>query len=96
VKDSDGTLIISPEKLTGGTLLTVQICNELKKPVLIINPDFSSMNSITDSISRWISSQNIVILNVGGPRKSEWNEGYQISYQLIKNLVAKIEESNRS
>lgn len=93
VKDSDGTLIISHENLTGGTLLTWQICKELNKPVLVIKPEFKNYIVDIENFMDWINDQNICILNVAGPRKSEWNDGYRMSYLLIKDLIEKLQKS---
>lgn len=92
VDSSDGTLIISPGNLPGGTLLTRQYVTKLDKPVLVIYPELSTVNSFTNEILNWLVVHNIYILNVAGPRKSEWEPGYQISFKLINNLIGKLEK----
>ena len=92
VESSDGTLIISPGNLLGGTLLTRQIVTELHKPVLMISPELSAIKSFTIEILKWLVANNIYILNVAGPRKSEWEPGYQISFQIINNLIGESEK----
>jgi predicted Rossmann fold nucleotide-binding protein DprA/Smf involved in DNA uptake len=90
VIDSDGTLILSSGKMTGGTLLTKQIANEFKKPVLIIAPATNTQNII-----KWLIKNDIKILNVAGPRQSEWKEGYSASFKIISNLICEINISFR-
>jgi predicted Rossmann fold nucleotide-binding protein DprA/Smf involved in DNA uptake len=88
VMDSDGTLIIAQEKLSGGTLLTWQTATELKKPVLISSPiNHKKRDAETTKIRHWIKANNISVLNVAGPRKSEWKEGYDFAFQLVSALI---------
>lgn len=85
VIDSDATLIISSEKLTGGTLLTRQVAIEFKKPLFILKEETNA-----DSIVDWLFENNIGILNVAGPRQSEWSLGYKISFDTVSNIVNEI------
>jgi len=83
VRDSDATLIIAPEPLSGGTLLTSQIALEHKKPLLIVPPVASSVADIRG----WITLNQIKTLNVAGPRESQVNGIYQSSLSLLINLL---------
>lgn len=88
VMNSDGTLIIAPEKLSGGTLLTLKIATELKKPVLVFVPEKQGKSKTEiEKIRLWINANNIRILNVAGPRKSEWKEGYDIALKMVSELI---------
>jgi hypothetical protein len=88
VLDSDGTLIIAKEQLWGGTLLTLKIANEVKKPVLVIFPkNKQKFNTEVEPIQHWLKQNNISVLNVAGPRKSEWDSGYDVAFNLISELI---------
>ncbi|MDX1284537.1 MAG: putative molybdenum carrier protein [Draconibacterium sp.] len=89
VNVSDGTLIISSEKLTGGTLLTKKIAEELNKPLLII----SDSNSL-QQILIWLQENKVNTLNIAGPRQSEWNMAYGLSYKITSDIIKDIK--NRS
>lgn len=67
ISDSDGTLIISPEPLHGGTKLTRDLAVQLRKPLLILSPNglFTA-----DLIEPWLKEHKIDVLNVAGPRES--------------------------
>jgi hypothetical protein len=88
VINSDGTLIIAQEKLSGGTQLTLQTVTELNKPVLVSVPA-NQTDEVAEirKIQQWINENNILILNIAGPRKSEWNEGYYFAFQLVSKLI---------
>jgi len=85
VIESDGTLILSPQKLFGGTLLTQQLTEEYKKPVL-----FLASEPNVKAVINWLIENKIGVLNVAGPRKSEWNKGYDLSFNLISDVVNEI------
>ena len=67
VRDSDGTLILYREQLSGGTDLTRRLAEKHGKPHLPIDlagrPDAAS-------VRRWIAEHQIDTLNVAGPRES--------------------------
>jgi hypothetical protein len=83
VRDSAGTLIISPEPLSGGTLLTSQIALEFKKPLLIVHPS----DCCLDRIRQWIELNQIKTLNVAGPRESQSKGIYNAALSLLTNLL---------
>ena len=88
VKDSDGTLIIAPEiTISGGTLLTVKVAEELNKPFLVIVIVKGSEAELTDKILSWMNKFDIKILNIAGPRQSEWSEAYNTGYRITEKLI---------
>lgn len=95
VQNSDGTLIISPGKLTGGTLLTFQFAKEQHKPALVVYPVKFEISAIISEVVSWIQEIKIEVINVAGSRKSEWNQGYYFSYQIVSALILKIKLSGK-
>ena len=87
IEDSDGTLIISHETISGGTLLTLQVAKEKSKPFIIINSFHHTKKKIIFQILDWLNENHILILNVAGPRESEWKEGYRKSKCIISGLI---------
>jgi hypothetical protein len=84
VEDSDGTLIIAPEPLSGGTAQTKIFADELGRPYLTIDPD----DNAPLSIQRWIDTNNIGVLNIAGPRASEWSGAYEATSIIILQVLA--------
>ncbi|MBL4889445.1 MAG: putative molybdenum carrier protein, partial [Candidatus Lindowbacteria bacterium] len=69
VKDSDGTLIITKSKPSGGTALTILCAKKLKKPCFVV--DLTKPSSDSDSeLTAWITTNKIKTLNIAGPRES--------------------------
>ena len=83
VKDSDGTVIIYPGKLSGGTEQTVRFCIELQRPHQLIDASKISAKVGAKLISDFVREHKIDVLNVAGPRQSEWPEGYDYAYRAL-------------
>lgn len=87
VDDSDGTLIISPENISGGTMLTYQVAKKKNKPVFLIHPDPTDNSMKISSITEWLVTHSIKTLNVAGPRESEWPGAHSKSRHLMGQLL---------
>jgi hypothetical protein len=91
VIDSDGTIIISPENLSGGTQFTYQTAIERQKPVLAIHPTNQINSSLFSEVKDWLRTNKIEILNIAGPRESEWPEGYKITHEIVSGILRLIQ-----
>ena len=91
VEDADGTLIIAPANITGGTLFTYEIAKKNIKPVLHITPVPADNSLKLSSIVDWLISNSIKTLNVAGPRESQWPGAYTKSRQLVGELLRLIQ-----
>jgi hypothetical protein len=87
VKDSDGTLIIYPGKLSGGTEQTVRFCIEQQRPHRLIDASTISAEKAVQLIADFIRENKIDILNVAGPRASEWPGGYDYAFRTLDNFL---------
>ena len=88
VRDADGTLILAPGELRGGTALTRQIAIELARPHLVIDPAQAPASEVCDAMRRWINDHDIAVLNVAGPRESECPGIYGQARRLLTALLA--------
>ncbi len=87
VEDSDGTLILYTGQLTGGTRLTFQHAEFLRKPVFLLNVGSSIRLEDKERILAEIDARKILILNIAGPRASEWAEGYLLAKKFTADLI---------
>jgi hypothetical protein len=83
VKDSDGTVVIYPGKLSGGTEQTIRFCVEQLKPHQLIDASKISSEDAAKLISGFIHEHTIGVLNVAGPRQCEWPEGYDYAFRAL-------------
>jgi len=87
VKDSDGTVIIYSDKRTGGTEQTVRFCRELQRPHELIDPSMLSAQDAAELISDFVRRHKIRILNIAGPRQSEWAQGYDYAFCALEAFL---------
>ena len=83
VRDSDGTVVIYRGKLGGGTEETVRFCVELKRPHELIDSSKVATEDAAKLIADFVRKNKIEILNVAGPRQSEWPEGYDYASRAL-------------
>jgi hypothetical protein len=87
VKDSDGTLVIYPHELRGGTEQTVRFCVELKRPHQLIDASRVTSQVAAKLIADFVRKNKIGILNIAGPRQSEWPEGYDYAFRALSAFL---------
>jgi Circularly permutated YpsA SLOG family len=90
VKDSDGTVVIYPDNLGGGTEQTVRFCIELKRPHQLIDASRVATEDAAKLIPDFVRMNKIGILNVAGPRQSEWPEGYDYAFRALDRSLNSI------
>jgi hypothetical protein len=93
VLDSNATLILAPGPLTGGTRLTRECSQRLQRPFLVIelnaerDSDSSHEPSALERIRSFLRETDCEVLNIAGPRASEWRDGYRMSVALVSALL---------
>lgn len=87
VKDSDGTVVIYPGDRHGGTEQTVRFCVELKRPHKLIDASKLPTEDAAKLIAEFVGNNKISILNVAGPRQSEWPEGYDYASRAVESFL---------
>jgi hypothetical protein len=84
VIDSDGTLIFSRGKPTGGTDYTRKMVLKHKKQLLHIDLNLRTSYDAAHLLSSWIDLQHIKILNVAGPRASKDQAIYNDVFRALE------------
>jgi hypothetical protein len=87
VVDSDGTLILSHGKLSGGSALTRAIAQRLDKPWLHIDCATVTPEEAVEQLQSWCAEHRVEVLNVAGPRASMDPLIYGMARQLIIALL---------
>ena len=87
IAESDGTLIISRGKLTGGSALTRGLAIKQGRPWLHTNLEKSNPFITAKTIVGWITDYDIRILNIAGPRASQDPEIYEMAGLLLKTVI---------
>ena len=87
VEDSDGTLIITFGAPSGGTLRTIEFCQRLHKPHVVVDASKTSESAAAAEIARFVEEQGIKVLNVAGPRLSGWRQGHGFAIEVVGELI---------
>ena len=90
VRDSDGTVIIYFGNPSGGTEQTIRFCVEHQKPHEMIDASKVSIEKAAQLIARFVRGNKIEILNVAGPRQSEWAGGYSYASRALDIFLSSI------
>jgi Circularly permutated YpsA SLOG family/Domain of unknown function (DUF6794) len=87
ILDSDGTLIMSHGKLTGGSSLTKKLADRHGRACLHI--DLNKINAFEGAteIHQWLQKYGIEILNVAGPRASKDPRIYEDTESILKMVL---------
>ena len=83
VRDSDATLILSPEPLAGGTALTRECAERLGRPMLVVDPAAED----PEAARAWLAAVRPGRLNVAGPRESELPGAYASAEGFLRRAL---------
>nr|MBF0223233.1 putative molybdenum carrier protein [Desulfobulbaceae bacterium] len=89
VIDSDGTLIVSHGKLTGGSELTAKLATKHCKPYLHVDMDKMSLAYSVRLLKTWRTDNGIKVLNVAGSRQSGNPKIYDVTVKLLESAFSK-------
>jgi len=89
VRDSDGTLILSRGRLTGGSKYTAEVAARLGRPCLHIDVATQSRRAASRAARKWIDARGIETLNVAGPRASKDPGLYEIAREVLHGAMAR-------
>ena len=97
VIDSDGTLIITHGKLTGGSRLTKEFAENQKRPCLHIDLNETSTPEAAEQVIQWVIENRIGVLNIAGSRASKDPKDLQRLFTsfLRPYIYIAISEENR-
>lgn len=85
--DSDGTATLFFESLTGGTLLTRNLCVREKRPFVVVDAKLISESAAAAAIVRFVEENEIQVLNVAGPLLSGWPQGYAFVLGVVEEVI---------
>ena len=88
VRNSDATLVLSHGELRGGSALTVQLCQQLGRPVLHVDLARNSLHEGGVEVRAWLARIQPKVLNVAGPRHREDPTVYDDVYALLIDALS--------
>jgi hypothetical protein len=94
-KDSAATAIIYRNELRGGTQFTLECCKQLNRPYVLIDATKISPQGAAKLVSDFVSKNKIDVLNIAGPRQSEWPDGYDYTFGVLEAFVQQIKSKRK-
>jgi hypothetical protein len=92
-RDSDGTLILYRDTLSGGSAFTARVAQRYGRPCLTVDLDAAPDPG---AIRDWIAKNDIRVLNVAGPRGGENPGLYDEARGVLRAVLGKEAASDRS
>ena len=89
VRDSDATVIFYPGAMKGGTRKSYKYVKQEVKPVLLLDMSLLNTSGASRQLSDFISRYRPAVLNISGPRESEWSPGYDFCYDVLQRVFGK-------
>lgn len=90
VLDSDGTIIIYFHELSGGTAHTVGCCIQDRQPHRLIDAAKYSPEDAATLMVAFVVDHDVEILNIAGPRASEWTGAYAYASRAVDVFVSRV------
>lgn len=87
VIDSDATLVFTECEINGGTLSTINLLKNHKKPFYIIDFRYIDDSKAIEQIKKWLLDIRPQILNIAGPRESKCPGIYKRVFTVLKKLL---------
>jgi hypothetical protein len=91
LRESDGTLILTEGKLSGGTALTARECVRAKKSQLIVRLDETNVRNLDWTVWQvecWLWDNGIKTLNIAGPRESKCPGIHDRAAKFLREVFA--------
>ena len=88
VQESDGTLILAPYPLSGGSLLTRLACQDRNKPAHLEWWDRPLGFESAARVRIWLKNHQIAVLNVAGTRESRCPGIYAAAVEFLRQVFA--------
>jgi hypothetical protein len=90
VLESKGTIVFYFHELSGGTAYTVGCCIQDRQPHRTIDAARYSPEDAATLMVSFVCDNEIDILNIAGPRESEWAGGYAYAFRATDVLLSRL------
>lgn len=88
VVESDATVIFCRGEPRGGTAETICCCVEANRPHCVIDADVCSVADAAASVAKLLNDNRVSVLNIAGPRASEWPAGGEYVTRVLDSLFS--------
>lgn len=85
VRDSDGTLVLTVGRPSGGTAYTIECARDCSRPYFVL--DLRASDAELRRVTAWLAANRIRTLNVAGPRESKAPGVYRLAKDYLTSLL---------
>jgi hypothetical protein len=94
VEIADGLCVLCPAEPTGGTEQAISFAKAMGKAVLILADEEAACSRETRRLDAWFRGLPGGVINVAGPRLSEWPEAYIITRRIFDGWLRSKTDGN--
>ena len=94
VAQADGTVLLYWQEIQGGTADTLRACLDYRKPFLLVDGSTTGQSAAVASVLAFTVRHSILILNVAGPRISDWAEGFGFTRDVMTQVLRRLATSS--
>ncbi|WP_084039966.1 putative molybdenum carrier protein [Demequina sp. NBRC 110053] len=88
VRDAHATLVLTGGVESPGTELAVACARDVGRPALVLDDPGPTAERVVRDVLTWLDGVgSALILNVAGPRASEWPGGYDASRAVVEAVL---------
>ena len=87
--NSDATLLLTNGEPAGGSKLTADLAGEYRKPLFHVDLSKSNPKEALNAVNGWLRRFQLITLNVAGPRASEAPAIYDLTLELLSEVLKK-------
>ena len=87
VSEADGTAIFHSGSPQGGTKATADFSTDKRKPCLLIDSSRIAPAEAAQQLEEFVQVNRIKVLNIAGPRASQWPQGYDFTLQTLTKFL---------
>jgi hypothetical protein len=84
VRDSDGTLVLTRGRPSGGTAFTIVLARRYGRPLLVLDLE---RDPDPAEAQRWAETKKIAVLNVAGPREGQPAGIRDAAYRFLEEAL---------
>ncbi|MBV9490732.1 MAG: hypothetical protein JO069_13570 [Verrucomicrobia bacterium] len=84
---ADATVLFYWREVHGGTAHTLRACLDYEKPFLLVDARLADRSTAAAAVVEFILRRSAVILNVAGPRMSDWADGFSFARDVMVEAI---------
>jgi len=73
--------------MEGGTLESYMVVKQINKPFLLLDMSVHTPEKAAQKLRKFTDRIRPSLLNISGPRASEWKNGYRVCFEVLRRFI---------